>query len=168
MADAKVTALTALTGANSASDDLLPIVDISDTTMAASGTTKSITRAELFIGASVISGTYTPTLSNTTNIAASTAYVCQYMRVGNVVTVSGRVDIDPTAASSADTILGISLPIASDFTSTTQLSGAAACVFPSIPAAVFADATNNRASLEFAATDTSIRIWHFNFTYLIV
>src|SRR5438093_13362661 len=32
-------------------------------------------------------GTYTPTLTNSVNVAASTAYVCQYLRVGAVVTV---------------------------------------------------------------------------------
>ncbi len=47
MADTKISALTALTGANSAPTDLLTVVDVSDTTMAASGTNKSITRQEL-------------------------------------------------------------------------------------------------------------------------
>jgi len=47
MADQKVTALTALTGANSAPGDLLTLVDVSDTTMDAAGTNKSITRQEL-------------------------------------------------------------------------------------------------------------------------
>jgi hypothetical protein len=47
MADTKITALTALTGANSAPGDLLTIVDVSDTTMDAAGTNKSITRQEL-------------------------------------------------------------------------------------------------------------------------
>ena len=41
MADTKITALTALTGADPA-NDVIPIVDVSDTTMAASGTTKKI------------------------------------------------------------------------------------------------------------------------------
>jgi len=47
VADTKVTALTALTGANSAPGDLLTLVDVSDTTMDAAGTNKSITRQEL-------------------------------------------------------------------------------------------------------------------------
>lgn len=47
MADTKITDLTAITGANTASGDLIPIVDVSDTSMAASGTTKKITRDEL-------------------------------------------------------------------------------------------------------------------------
>lgn len=47
MADTKISALTALTGANAAGGDLLTVVDISDTSMAASGTNKSITLTEL-------------------------------------------------------------------------------------------------------------------------
>lgn len=47
MADTKITGLAALTGANSADGDAIPVVDISDTGMAASGTTKYMTIAEL-------------------------------------------------------------------------------------------------------------------------
>lgn len=47
MADTKISDLTALTTA--ATGDLLVIVDISDTTMAASGTDKQITAGELLI-----------------------------------------------------------------------------------------------------------------------
>ncbi len=48
MADTKISALTSLTGAGSTADgDELPIVDVSDTTMAASGTTKAISVADL-------------------------------------------------------------------------------------------------------------------------
>ena len=44
-------ALTPLTGAGSTADgDELPIVDVSDTTMAASGTTKAISMADLAVG----------------------------------------------------------------------------------------------------------------------
>lgn len=49
MADQKITDLDALVGADVASGDLVPIVDVSDTTMAASGTNKGITAAELAI-----------------------------------------------------------------------------------------------------------------------
>lgn len=47
MADQKITDLTALTGANTATGDVFVLVDVSDTTMAASGTDKKITRANL-------------------------------------------------------------------------------------------------------------------------
>lgn len=47
MPDAKITDLTALTAANAATGDLVEIVDVSDTTMAASGTNKKMTVANL-------------------------------------------------------------------------------------------------------------------------
>ena len=54
MADTKVTGLAALTGnPGAASGDLLPIVDVSDTSMAGSGTDKQITVSDLGIGIGV-------------------------------------------------------------------------------------------------------------------
>lgn len=47
MTDKKITELTALTGANVAVGDEFVLVDISDTTMAATGTDKNITSAEV-------------------------------------------------------------------------------------------------------------------------
>lgn len=47
MADTRISDLTAITGSSVASTDLVPIVDVSDTTMAASGTDKKITATEL-------------------------------------------------------------------------------------------------------------------------
>lgn len=47
MPDTKITDLTAITGANTASGDVFVVVDVSDTSMAGSGTNKKITRAEL-------------------------------------------------------------------------------------------------------------------------
>lgn len=47
MANRKISEGTSLTGANAATGDLLPIVDVSDTTDAASGTTKAMTLAEM-------------------------------------------------------------------------------------------------------------------------
>lgn len=47
MADSKITALTALTGANVATGDAMLVTDVSDTTQDASGTSKQITADEL-------------------------------------------------------------------------------------------------------------------------
>jgi hypothetical protein len=47
MADTKITDLTAITGANLATGDELVVVDVSDTTMAASGTNKSTTLTDI-------------------------------------------------------------------------------------------------------------------------
>lgn len=118
----------------------------------------------------IYSGTYTPTLSNTTNVAASTAYVCQYMVVGKTVTVSGRVDIDVTTTAT-DTVLGISLPIASAFANNGECAGMAV---QDIGGAVKecgyirADTTNDRAYLGLQSVGVSNYAWYFTFTYQIL
>ena len=113
------------------------------------------------------SGTYTPTLTNVTNVSASTAYKSQWMRVGNVVTVSGIVDIDPTAA--ADTELGISLPVASNLGGTEDLAGTAATRKLTAPVVqILGDITNNRASVKFSATLLSNEPYSYIFTYEVI
>lgn len=113
------------------------------------------------------SGTYTPTLNNTTNVDASTAYECQYLRIGATVTVSGRVDVDPTAA--AATVLGISLPIASNFGAVEDCAGAGASPeVAGLSVAVRANVANDRAELAWVAVDTADRAFYFTFTYQII
>lgn len=112
------------------------------------------------------SGIYTPTLFNDLNISASTAYQCQYSRVGSVVTVSGQVDIDPIAA--ANTQLGISLPIASDLALGSELGGTAFC--PAVfgqGGAFTADTGANRAALQFIPTNLANLPYSFVFQYRI-
>lgn len=112
-------------------------------------------------------GAYTPTLTSVANVAASTAFQCQYTRVGDVVTVSGKLSLDPTAA--VDTQLGISLPIASNLGAEEDLGGVAAC--PTIAgqsAAILGDAANNRATLRYLAVDVTNQPWAFSFMYRIL
>jgi hypothetical protein len=113
-----------------------------------------------------LAGQYTPTLTNTSNIDASTAYVTQWFRVGNMVTVAGRVDVDPTAAGSID--LKISLPIASNFTGNEQLTGS---IVPYLTAdnagGILADFTNDVAFARWVTTKTTNFALTFNFTYII-
>jgi hypothetical protein len=118
----------------------------------------------------VCSGTYTPTLTNGANVDASTAYVGQWIRVGNVVTVSGRVDVDPTTAGVLTT-LGMSFPIASAITLVTQAAGSAANdgSFNSVrTAAMFGDAANDRVTFQLF-TDTPVNeAYFYHYTYVIV
>src|SRR5690606_30533617 len=68
------------------------------------------------------SGTWTPTLSNLANITSSTAYLCEYTKIGNIVHVSGKADIVRTGATVA--VLGVSLPISMNaYTGTNQAHG---------------------------------------------
>jgi len=114
------------------------------------------------------SGTYTPTLTNAANLGASTAYQCQYMRVGNVVTVSGKVDVDPTLAATA-TQLGISLPIASNLGAQEDCAGTSfASGIAAQGAAIRGDAANNRAEMVWISGDVTNQSMYFTFTYEVI
>ncbi len=116
----------------------------------------------------VYSGTYTPTVTNVANLDASTAFAAQYMRVGNIVTVSGRVDMDPTVAG-LDTQLRMTLPVASALTAGRQLGGVAFCnAVASQGAAVLADATNDAATFQFVAVSATNVGFFFTFTYQVL
>ena len=115
----------------------------------------------------IASGTYTPTGSAGTNVSAVTPRACQWMRVGNVVTVSGAASVDANTAGSAATFT-LTLPIAADFTTAYQLGGTA--VDPAgARYAVYSDATNNVANFETgAAGSASAQDTWFSFTYVVV
>ena len=113
----------------------------------------------------VFSGTYTPTLTNTTNITSSSAFTFSYMRVGNVVTVQGRVTIVPASAAACE--LNIALPIASNL----ALESLSGCVGPtSVYTVGFCDgnATLDTARITFLAPATTSRQWPVSFTYRII
>lgn len=72
----------------------------------------------------IASGTYTPTATGGTefnNFSFATTQPCQWMRVGNVVTVSGRISVTASATGQIDFLL--SLPIASTFSNSSQCCG---------------------------------------------
>lgn len=116
----------------------------------------------------VASGTYTPTITNGGNVAASTGNVCQYVRVQNMVTVSGSVDIDPTTASTS-TDFEMSLPIASNFTNQTQLGGTGADTSGSTPYRFFGSAANDRAVVNCGTiVGTPNRTVSFVFMYRVL
>ena len=132
-----------------------------------SGEYYHLTATQNTLVSTLASGTYTPTLTNVTNISASTAYVCQYMRVGSVVTVSGKVDIDATAGGAIE--LGMSLPIASDFSAEENCGGLAICETANEDTiAIFADSTNDRATFQSNKGGASNHGHHFTFTYRII
>lgn len=119
-------------------------------------------------GADNSTQTYTPAITNAVNIDATTAYVCQYSRVGNVVTVSGEVDIDPTAAGVATKIL-MTLPIASAFASLTQCAGTACDPNNAgAVAALLADVASGEVLMSFISTTAANEAWFFTFTYLVI
>lgn len=124
-------------------------------------------------GSILSAGSYTPTLVNGANVAASTSHVCVFMRMSNVCIVFGQINIDPTAGAVA-TDLNISLPIASNFAGNTDEGGGVALrqaigATQAIPGRIFTDNTNDQMTLAFL-NDASLvnAFWFFGFGYLIV
>ena len=110
MADSKITALTALTAADPV-NDMFPIVDVSDTTMAASGTTKKISVNNI-LGASG-----TATLASATITGAAT--VGTTLGVTGVSTFAAGTVSLPALTTTGDTNTGIYYPAADTFAVTT-------------------------------------------------
>ena len=114
-------------------------------------------------------GTYTPTLTNVTNVTGSTSASFQYMRVGNVVTVSGVLKIQPTAVNT-NTELGISLPVASNFTDISNCGGnlgLGQSLGDAMVKGIIADTTNDRAAVVGQFQSTSDLYYSVQFQYVI-
>jgi hypothetical protein len=132
------------------------------------GSSLSLSGGVLNAAVTLAAGTYTPTLTGVANVAASTAYACQYLRVGATVTVSGKVDVDPTVGATL-TQLGISLPIASALTAAEQCGGTGMSQDANYFGGIYADAANDRAQLNFTTVaDVANRSWAFTFTYTLL
>lgn len=110
-----------------------------------------------------VSGTYTPTLTNGTNIASSSANTCMYSRSNLTVTVTCPITVTCTAAAPTQSIIAATIPIASNFTGSQQAIGLAGCLGSQgcglasgtpMTGAVSADAANDRVSIEFWCTST--------------
>jgi hypothetical protein len=102
--------------------------------------------------ANLTSGTYTPTLTNVTNVSTSSVgATSQYIRVGNTVFVYG--DMTFTQTSTGDTIIGVSLPIASNFGTNTQALGTGTLAVDSSgqSVSIISDSTNDRVQVQFSA-----------------
>ena len=100
----------------------------------------------------IASGTYTPTLTSVANVSGTpTAAGFKWIRVGNVVHVTGEISLTPSSVSGTLTRLGVSLPIASNLASSASLNGAANSPTAAEFAAYIGDATNDRAELSFGA-----------------
>lgn len=122
----------------------------------------------------ITSGTFTPIVTNTTNITSSTGTSAgsQYSRVGDVVTVSGTIDVTITTAAGTASEIGLSLPIASNFANGNQCAGTFSITSPALTSyssgAIFSDATNDRARLTFNALASGAQTLQYQYTYRIL
>lgn len=72
----------------------------------------------------IASATYVPTGTIGSNVSAVLTYGTSYTRVGNVVTIGGIVDIN-TISATTNSRFNLTVPIASNFTTSYQVSGTA-------------------------------------------
>lgn len=159
--DAEVASVSAaLTGAYVAADAVVTAAYIAADAVVAATAAAAIS--------TFTAGTYTPTLTNVANLDATTARLCTWLRIEASVMVSGQLDADPTTTATA-TKIGISLPVASNFSTAFQCGGTAAS--PAIsgqPAAIYADATNDRAQMEWKTVDVTNQTMCFSFLYQVI
>lgn len=153
--------LTNLTATNVASGTLA---------LARGGTgagTASAARTALGLAA----GIYTPTGTTGSNVSAVTPAQAQYIQIGSVVFVTGRVSATATQGSAA--VFYLSLPVASDLTTSDDLAGllaessnGAAGMATGI---IDADTTNNRAQITLpSASGGGAQNMYFHFSYEVI
>lgn len=118
----------------------------------------------------VFSGAYTPTqVSTNTNVDSVTFSEGQYLRVGNTVTVSGQIVIDATTATT-DTVVKMSIPVASNFSATRNLGGTGASIgtpFVANALVFLAETTNDCVEIRLRPSVNTAVTYNFSFTYRI-
>jgi hypothetical protein len=111
----------------------------------------------------ILSGTFTPTSSNLVFISDTEFYNAQYMRVGNVVNVSGKVDLTGTAGGNK--YFNMSVPINSAM-GTNRAGGS--INDGSRHNTLLGSSTANEVQCYIEETGAfSARGFHYNYTYLI-
>lgn len=133
---------------------------------ATTGTVGTLNLGSL-VCSTITSGTYTPTRSAESNLAGNADLtVAQWMRVGNVVMVSGRFTADPSLALASG--FEISLPIASNLATTSDLAGIAhSGAVAALSAEVSGAASNDTAKITWVAVDLLARSWSYQFSYQV-
>jgi hypothetical protein len=172
MAGVKITDLTTL--GTAASDDLLYIVDVSDNTESAEGTSKQIEVANIASVFGLDSGTYTPTFSAEANLVV-TPNSATYIKVGNIVNVWAQLAINLDSGEN-DGTFEMSLPVASTFTSPKQCFGLMQYSFGNgdlaeiLKLSIEANITNNTCfvSLEVLTTAVDMAYCTLQFQYEVV
>lgn len=115
----------------------------------------------------ITEGSHTPTTTNSTNITASTAYNTQYIRIGDVVHVFGKVDIDATATGAFE--MRMTLPVSNGaFTTDYEGNGTAVCSASGVSVAITSNSGQTTVSFKGIATTTTNDTYSFHYSYKII
>jgi hypothetical protein len=142
-----------------------------ETALTITRSTGNVVVAKDFSAANVLSGTYTPTITNIGGLSSISTQQFSYMRVGAVVTVQGQFTATNTVGGGS---ANIPLPIASNFTSTNEASGTGWTLGTSatemnicgIDSDSSGDDVNMTADPNMSAGTG--RVYHVHFTYQIL
>lgn len=113
-------------------------------------------------------GSYTPTLTNQTNVSASSVTTAwRWYRLGDMVHVSGEVFLTPTAGNAA-TELRATLPVASNLAATGLLAGTVSDGIAQ-HGRIFALTGNpGQARFLYTSVASGSRAFAFNFSYPVI
>jgi len=117
----------------------------------------------------VTSGVYTPVFTAITNVTAIGSYGASYLRVGEIVTVSGKLDIDPTTTLTGGEVR-MTPPFVggSNFTADQQAGGVATNSLGK-NARIMAQTGGTLIRLVFSTdVDDANRGWQYTYTYRIM
>lgn len=166
------TELNKLTGATPSTAEINKLSGLTPTTAELNfvdGVTSNI-QAQLdsktTFGGVIASGTYTPIGTIINNLSSLSDLSARYIRIGNIVHVSGRALIDPVATGV--TSFRITLPVASDFTADNHCDGVVASASSNAGGQVHADTVNNQAQISILEVATGGHFIGYEFTYQIL
>lgn len=114
------------------------------------------------------SGTYTPTCTAVSNVTTVSAGVAMWTRIGDVVRVSGKMNIDPTSGSLLSAVR-LTLPVSSNLAASTDLAGLAIRNTEPLSGWAFGDTTNDAARVDFLCDAVVFaEDWTYEFSYLVI
>lgn len=116
----------------------------------------------------VVSGTYTPTGMTSSGINTKTAEIHRWLRVGNIVTVSGS--LRTTSVAPGSVYVALAIPINSSFTTLYQAAGGGGITGVSGTGAVVVMSAGyaNDVRVAWQSQSTAEEKIHYSFTYSIL
>lgn len=120
------------------------------------------------------SGNYTPTISGV-GISAFTGHTSQYLRIGNVVTVSGSAEYTATLGNTLR--FRVALPFSTALADPFQIAGTGTMVDADagnaqiednfLPGSIYGELATNTAIVRFVPNSSGFKRFYYHFTYTI-